>query len=119
MEGITALLSWLLGQSGTAIRPILAYAICTANWSNLPTEFHSCRLIPSGCSYLCSYCFDDWCVLTRLKVLFLRQLGNLISDINIHIRIGPNVGIGLVIRFDQHLKPLFAEALPHPWKCFS
>ena len=27
--------------------------------SNLPTKFHSCRFIPSECSYLCNYVFDD------------------------------------------------------------
>ena len=49
--------SWLLCQSGIVIRPILAYVTCTSvkldsfaclTMSNLPTKFHSRRVIPLG-----------------------------------------------------------------------
>ena len=54
------------GLSGTGIRLILAHITCAAGhvniesfacltMSNLPAKFHSCRLIPSGCSFLCSH----------------------------------------------------------------
>ena len=67
--------SWLLGRSGTGIRPVLVYTVshvqpsvklgslACLTMSNLPTNFYLCQFIPSRCNYLCNYSFDDECVL--------------------------------------------------------